>query len=401
MKKLWLFVKTSFILKFSIFVTLASTVTLIYFGRYWQLKMETSAKELIDSALQTRLESQLGQVSQSLEDLKNQDQYVINQELTEQIGQIEAAYGQTVKAYEDLLDLKSSLRKAEDVEGLFAKTLSFLAQGNYASASGELKKLNSAILQEKEKLATASIVLPPSALVINQPPASSVGHQRQAVSTDQGNFLVDIISADLNSVRVAVDTASASDCFNDCPVLSLADYVARNGAFAGVNGTYFCPASYPSCAGKTNTFDLLVMNKNKYYFNSDNNVYSNNPAVIFSNGSARFVTTASQWGRDTSVDAVISNFPLLVFNNNIAFDGDTDAKQLARGNRSFVANIGSTVYIGVVHNATVVQSAKVLETMGMNNALNLDNGGSTALWYSGYKVGPGRNLPNAVLLIRK
>lgn len=31
----------------------------------------------------------------------------------------------------------------------------------------------------------------------------------------------------------------------------------------------------------------------------------------------------------------------------------------------------------------------------------LDNGGSTALWSGGYKVGPGRNLPNVILFVSK
>ncbi len=82
------------------------------------------------------------------------------------------------------------------------------------------------------------------------------------------------------------------------------------------------------------------------------------------------------------------------------------AQQFAQG-RSFVANRGSIVYIGVVHSATVAEAAHVLAAMGMENALNLDNGGSTALWSGlpaqagGYKVGPGRNLPNAILFVSK
>ena len=41
------------------------------------------------------------------------------------------------------------------------------------------------------------------------------------------------------------------------------------------------------------------------------------------------------------------------------------------------------------------------KAMVMENALNLDDGGSTALYSGGYKVGPGRDLPNAVLFVRK
>ena len=156
----------------------------------------------------------------------------------------------------------------------------------------------------------SNIIAPTSPPVVINNVAPGSGYNRQTVAISEGNFIVDIIAADLNTTRVIVDTASDSDCFDNCPVLPLSDYVSRSGGFAGINGTYFCPASYPSCAGKVNSFDLLVMNKNKYYFNSSNNVYSTNPAVIFYGNSVRFVGKALEWGRDTGVDAVISNFPL-------------------------------------------------------------------------------------------
>jgi len=238
-----------------------------------------------------------------------------------------------------------------------------------------------------------------AAPVINNVPPNA-GYSRQSVKTDAGIFTVSIVSADISSTRVIVDTASTSDCASNCPALSLGDYVARNGGFAGINGTYFCPKDYASCAGKENTFDLLVMNKDKYYFNSANNVYSTNPVVGFRSGSVNFVTTGSQWGRDTSLTGVLMNYPLLVFNGNITFGGDDDPKKGSKGSRSFVANRGSIVYIGVVHSATVAESARVMKAMGMDNALNLDNGGSTALWYGGYKVGPGRQIPNAIIFTR-
>lgn len=234
----------------------------------------------------------------------------------------------------------------------------------------------------------------------NTPPAS--GYSRQHVRTDSGTFTVDIIAADLNSTRVIVDTASDSDCANNCPVLPLGEYAVRSGAYAGINGSYFCPASYSGCAGKTNSFDTLLMNKNKRYLNSDNNVYSTVPAVIFSGNTARFVNRSLEWGRDTGVDAVIANYPLLLANSEIVFNGSGDPKHNSKGPRCFIGINGSTVYIGIVQNATMADSAKVLKTLGLTHALNLDEGGSTALWSGGkYIAGPGRNIPNAVLFVRK
>lgn len=250
-----------------------------------------------------------------------------------------------------------------------------------------------------ETVQKTAVPTTPAPVINNAPPGA--GYSRQSVSSDAGVFTVSMIGADISSTRVIVDTASPGDCFNNCPVLALTDYVARNGAYAGVNGSYFCPADYASCAGKTNTFDTLLMNKDKVYFNSANNVYSNNPAVIFGGGYIRFVGAASQWGRDTGIDSMISNYPLLLAGGNITFGGDDDPKKGSKGARSFVANRGNSVYIGVVHSATVAESARVMKALGMENALNLDDGGSTALYSGGYKVGPGRALPNVILFVRK
>lgn len=237
---------------------------------------------------------------------------------------------------------------------------------------------------------------PTTVPVINNIPPGA-GYSRQNVKIDSGIFTVSIVAANVNTTKVIVDTASNTDCFSNCPVLSLSEYVSRNGGFAGVNGSYFCPKDYASCAGKENTFDLLVMNKDKYYFNSANNVYSTNPVVGFRDGGVNFVTTGSQWGRDTNLNGVLMNYPLLVFNGNVVFGGDSDPKKGSKGSRSFVSNKGSMVYIGTTQNVTVAENALVLKAMGMENALNLDSGGSSALWYGGYKVGPGRGIPNAII----
>lgn len=334
-----------------------------------------------------------------LNSLKNRDEYKINQALEDEIKNIQINYSSAASVYENLLKLKELNPKIKGVDEFFTKALSQLSKRNYSSASATLTSLKAKITEEQNKLAS-SFTIPANVQQINTAPGA--GYRRQSVNTEFGTFMVDVIAADLNSTRVIVDTASDGTCGNDCPVASLATFAGRSGAFAAINGPYFCPASYPSCQGKTNAFDTLLMNKNKVYFNSDNNVYSGVPAVIFSGGSARYVGASREWGRDTGVDAVIANQPLLVIGGNVSFGGDDDAKKSSVGSRSFIGSIGSTVYIGVVHGANVAQAARVLKAMGIENALNLDSGGSTALWSSGhYIVGPGRDTPFGILLVRK
>jgi len=331
-----------------------------------------------------------------LSDLKNQDQYKINKQLEEDLDNIHKTYLGAVSTYEELVKLKESVKEVKNLDKLYTQSLILLTKKNYTSASAVLLELDQKIKTEQAK-AAASFSIPANIPQSNTPPNS--GYNRQQVTTSGSSFMVNIISADLSSTKVIVDTSYENDCSNDCPTTTLADFVSRNGAYAGVTGAYYCPAEYPSCSGKTNTFDLLIMNKNKHYFNSDNNVYSTNPAVIFGNGWIRFVEQGSQWGRDTGVDGVLMNFPLLVYNSESRFGGNSDTKMTSKSTRGFVANKGNTVYIGYVHNATVAESADVLKTLGMEN---LDGGGTVAMWANGgYKVGPGRQLTNAILFVRK
>lgn len=343
-------------------------------------------------------QTNLKNLKKQIDDYKSRDEYKINKKLEEEIKNIEKTYDQAAKTYEKLVDIKNLSKDTKKLDADFAEILNLLSKRNYVSAEASLKQLEKNILNEKQKI-SSSFQIPKNVQESNNPPSS--GYSRQLVKTDVGDFLVDIVAADLSSTRVIVDTASDSDCKKDCPALPLADYISRNRGYAGINGSYFCPADYPSCADKKNSFDTLLMNKNKVYFNSENNVYSQVPAVIFLGNSVRFVRQSLEWGRDTSVDGVLAMQPLLVFEKNIVFGGDNEIKHGVKGNRSFVANRGSTVYIGVVFNANLAESAKVLKALDLDNALNLDNGGSTALWYGGYKVGPGRNIPNAIVFVKK
>jgi hypothetical protein len=373
----------------SVVIIIAAFVVVgVYRGRVTMLEAQ-------HQQLEVEITSLLGDVDA----LKHEDQYVKNASLSAELANIRKTYAQAETMYESLVDLRALTTDTKRFDERFANGLALLVDRQWASASAQFTALGNDIAAAKLKV-TSSFVIPANVPENNSAPQN--GFSRQTVSVDDAKFLVDIVAGDLGSTKVIVDTASSGDCANDCPVKSLADYVSQNGAFAGINGSYFCPAEYPSCAGKTNSFDTLLMNKNKTYFNSANNVYSTVPAVIFLGGSVRFVGQSLEWGRDTSPDSLIANRPLLVSGGNIAFNGEGEPKEGNKGNRSFVANKGSVVYIGVVHNASVAESAKALHAMGMDNAINLDDGGSTALWASGgYKAGPGRNLPNAILFVRK
>jgi len=359
----------------------------------------TTARDRLTSELDL-VTAQLSSASAELETLKTEDQRIKNSQLQADIKSIETTFSQALLAYEDLLELRGDAAKTQKLESQFSLVLTQLSKRNYASGSATLRTLNQDIATLRAQLATAAAPIPSNVPSSNTAPAA--GYSRQVVESDAGSFMVDILGADLGSTRVQVETASEGDCRDGCPVASLSDFVSRSGGFAGINGPYFCPAEYPSCAGKTNSFDTLLMNKKKVYFNSDNNVYSSVPAMIFSGGGARLVGQSSEWGRDTGVDAVIAGQPMLLSGGNVTFGGDGDPKKGSRGSRSFIASKDNSVYIGVVRGATVAETARVLKALGMQSALNLDSGGSTAFMVNGkYLAGPGRATPFGIVLVRK
>jgi exopolysaccharide biosynthesis protein len=102
------------------------------------------------------------------------------------------------------------------------------------------------------------------------------------------------------------------------------------------------------------------------------------------------------------VTAGISNFPLLLQNGALVdISGDIDANQRLRGARGSIAVDATFIYLAIVYGASVPETALVLQALGARDAMNLDGGGSIAMWIGGnYVVSPGRQLPNAILLMK-
>ena len=236
------------------------------------------------------------------------------------------------------------------------------------------------------------------------PPAvySPTGYSHLNVPTSAGTFSTYLIKESLTSVRVRTVTAGNSDCFSNCPAKPLAQYVAENGAYAAIHGSYFCPPDYAPCASQVNTFDYAVYNSNLgTWINSRHLANPVNALAVWNGSTPTFYRRVSQYPR-TPVTAGISNFPLIL-QSGLLVDASADLQpnQLTRGARGAIAVDGTYVYLAIVSSASVPETALVLQALGARDALNLDGGGSIAMWIGGeYKVGPGRQLPNAILLMK-
>lgn len=231
------------------------------------------------------------------------------------------------------------------------------------------------------------------------------GFSRGRVMVDGQTYGLTCVGSTQGSMKVITDSANDDDCKDACPVMPLSEYASRNNGFAAINGMYFCPADYPSCAGKVNTFDTLFFNSRlKKYLNSSNNVYSVIPFLaIASDGTPIYKSKSLDWGRDTGIQAGTAGNPLLVQNGNLAFDANSlsDKQRNVKMNVGALVQKGNHFYMCVASGATVVESAGIYKSLGADNAINIDGGGSSALWYNGsYIFGPGRNIPTAIVFGR-
>lgn len=237
----------------------------------------------------------------------------------------------------------------------------------------------------------------------------------RTVTVGTTRFRIDMVRVNLNSPRLEVRTIAATrsaSCYQQpCAVKSLQSHLSRRTGIAAINGSYFCPRDYPQCAGQEGSFYWMV-------YNDRNNVMINEQQNKFNSGALFTVDAKKQWHfyRNTrtfpgvvvlraidgaELTAAISNGPALVDQGKDVLNPNTlDTKQrTVKSNRSGFGIKGNTLYLTVARGATVVDLGKIMLALKMDFAMNLDGGGSSALWYRGsYKVGPGRNIPNALVM---
>ncbi len=231
--------------------------------------------------------------------------------------------------------------------------------------------------------------------------AAGSGLSTITVNTPKGSFRATVMTIDLSRARMVTDTAQDHDCAGNCQLISLAEFVRRNNAFAGINGTYFCPGSYGECASKRDSFDFPVYNSRLNKWINGDKLGWGGRAILYADGSgAQYQQNSAGFGG--GLTAGVINYPGILNGGNVQIDDNQSglsAKQKARGTKIGIGRkSNSTIQVVVAYKVTMQEFAHVFKSLGATDALNLDSGGSLAMWYGGrYVMGPGRNLPNAIL----
>jgi len=244
-------------------------------------------------------------------------------------------------------------------------------------------------------------------------------YERKNIEVNGKNFKADIIEIDLSNPKLKIITETADDfnCKSNCQAKSLASYTINNNGFAGINGSYFCDSS--GCGARnyfffpvfnTNTGKLINEDQLKYWttgpimaFDINNNFYYFKDSRYFKD---KLDLTSSGGPYINSINgkiklqAAIGNKPRLIEEGmNYLIDWELDNKQTNGVSlKNSIAISGKKINLVSVHNATIPELADVLQTLKIDYAINLDGGGSSALYYNDeYMVGPGRNIPNAII----
>lgn len=99
----------------------------------------------------------------------------------------------------------------------------------------------------------------------------------------------------------------------------------------------------------------------------------------------------------------IGNYPLLISGARNVVGDVSDQKLTIEAPRSFAGVTGDNIFVmGTVDAANVWGLAEVAQNLGLRDALNLDGGASTGLYYNGeYVTAPGRLLSNCLAVIIK
>lgn len=264
----------------------------------------------------------------------------------------------------------------------------------------------SAVLDQQYQQYLATLPTP-TPVPTSPPVVAAAGYSFQSVSTERGAYSTHLIKLRLSEYTVKTLAANDTDCTDNCPAKSLAQYITENNAYAGIHGSYFCPPDYAACAGKVNSYDFAVYDSNTQSWRNEHTLqWYNNGLAAFNGTQHLFYDDIQQYyfqHGGGGVTAGLSNFPSLVQNGNVIVDeGELTNAQKTKGVRGAIGVDGTYLYLAISSGASVTDMGYVMKALGAQHALNLDGGGSAAMHIGGaYKVGPGRQLPNAIVLVRR
>lgn len=199
--------------------------------------------------------------------------------------------------------------------------------------------------------------------------------------------------------------------------MSLKILIDKRRAVAGINGAYFIPRDYTGKKDDTNTIRIMngeAFSYSKYFPDTGSNgifwfLSDQSPMLIQNNiyGERSLHDNYNSW-MILEVHDGIANFPILLFSGtNLVPRYDSlwliTEKMKLKSTKSFICRTkDDDVKMGTIEKISMLDVPLFIRKFGCVDAINLDNGWSLALYEKGkYIVGPGRNIMDAFVIVKK
>lgn len=198
---------------------------------------------------------------------------------------------------------------------------------------------------------------------------------------------------------------------------TLKGLVGTFGWVAGVNGAYFSPRDYTGNPDMTNTVRIMNgdgFSYSRYYPDTGiNGIFwfmdNGRPLLVQNNiYGDKGLRENYNSGLILELQSGIANFPILLAHGSnllpkyISWGFITD-KMRTKSAKSFICRtVNDDIKMGSIEKISMIDVPDFIRQFGCIDAINLDNGGSLAMYDKNkYIIGPGRNIMDAFIIIKK
>lgn len=232
-----------------------------------------------------------------------------------------------------------------------------------------------------------------------QYPANSkpIVSERKTFKVKSKSFSVQMLTISLLHPKVQLDVALAGNQVGK--VEDLSSIAKRHGATVAINGTFF--DAYTKESFKTPYGYIVSQGERKHggdnrsIFAFDRNLLSN----VIHEAEFKEKFEAGQ------IEGALQAGPRLIVDGKVALDvkneGFKDPKILTGGGARSALGItkDNKLILMTTGGATIPQLAEIMKQAGAYQAMNLDGGASSGLYYNGkYLTTPGRKISNALVV---
>jgi hypothetical protein len=198
---------------------------------------------------------------------------------------------------------------------------------------------------------------------------------------------------------------------------SLRNLVVSGSGIAGINGAYFIPQDYTKLADSTNTIRIMDfdgISYSRYYPDTGiNGIFgfdSDNIPMLVQNNIYEDFSLRDNYnsGNLLKIAYGIANFPILLASGtNVVPRYDAlwliTPKMKLIGTKSFICRTKENdIKMGTVAKISMLDMPWFIRRFWCIDAINLDNGGSLAMYdRTKYIIGPGRNIMDAFIIVKK